>query len=123
VNNALTLVFNKRNSILKTFITPKYICVMQALITISDKQYLVKQGDKLFVPRQQAAIGDKLTIASLAQIDGANTTLQNSNSVQAVVLEHVKDEKVIVFKKKRRKRYQSRNGHRQQMTHIEVLSL
>lgn len=96
---------------------------MQALITISDKQYLVKQGDKLFVPRQKAAIGETLSITSLAQIDGANTTLQSSNSVQAVVLNHVKDEKVIVFKKKRRKRYQSRNGHRQQMTQIEVLSL
>ena len=43
--------------------------------------------------------------------------------IQAKVLGHVKDDKVIVFKKKRRKRYQSRNGHRQQMTQIEIISL
>ena len=46
---------------------------MQALIKISDKQYLVRQGDTLFVPRQKAAIGDTVVIKTLAQIDGENT--------------------------------------------------
>ncbi|NTV98015.1 MAG: 50S ribosomal protein L21, partial [Chlorobiaceae bacterium] len=55
---------------------------------------------------------------------GENTVLTPSgSSIQARVLDHVKDDKVVVFKKKRRKRYQSRNGHRQQMTQIEVVSL
>ena len=96
---------------------------MRALIKISDKQYLVRQGDKLFVPRQKTAIGETMEIKTMAQIDGANTVLNPDGSIQARVLDHVKDTKVIVFKKKRRKRYQSRNGHRQQMTQIEVLSL
>ncbi len=96
---------------------------MQALIKSSDKQCLVKQGDKLFVPKQKAAIGDTMDIKTLAAIDGANTVLNPAGSIQAKVLGHVKDDKVIVFKKKRRKRYQSRNGHRQQMTQIEILSL
>jgi len=96
---------------------------MQALIKISDKQFLVKQGDTLFVPRQKAAIGDTLAIKTLAQIDGENTTLNTGSTIQAKVLGHVKDTKVVVFKKKRRKRYQVRNGHRQQMTQIEVVSL
>lgn len=96
---------------------------MQALIKISDKQYLVKQGDKLFVPKQKAEIGATLEVTSIAAVDGENTSLQSSGTVQVKVLDHVKDEKVIVFKKKRRKRYQSRNGHRQQMTRIEVVSL
>ena len=96
---------------------------MQALIKISDKQYLVRQGDKLFVPRQKTAIGETMEIKTMAQIDGANTVLNPDGSIQARVLDHVKDTKVIVFKKKRRKRYQSRNGHRQQMTQIEVISL
>ncbi|NTW82764.1 MAG: 50S ribosomal protein L21 [Chlorobiaceae bacterium] len=97
---------------------------MQALIKISDKQYLVKQGDKLFVPRQKAVVGDTVEIASIANIDGENTVLNPAgSSIQAKVLGHVKDDKVVVFKKKRRKRYQSRNGHRQQMTQIEVVSL
>ena len=96
---------------------------MQALIKISDKQYLVRQGDTLFVPKQKTAIGETMEIKTMAQIDGANTVLNPDGSIQARVLDHVKDTKVIVFKKKRRKRYQSRNGHRQQMTQIEVISL
>jgi len=96
---------------------------MQALIKISDKQYLVRQGDTLFVPRQKTAIGETMEIKTMAHIDGANTVLNPDGSIQAKVLDHVKDTKVIVFKKKRRKRYQSRNGHRQQMTQIEVISL
>ena len=96
---------------------------MQALIKISDKQFLVRQGDTLFVPKQKASIGETLEIKTLAAIDGANTNLNPANSIQAKVLGHVKDDKVIVFKKKRRKSYQSRNGHRQQMTQIEIISL
>ena len=96
---------------------------MQALIKISDKQYLVRQGDTLFVPRQNTAIGETMEIKTMAHIDGANTVLNPDGSIQAKVLDHVKDTKVIVFKKKRRKRYQCRNGHRQQMTQIEVISL
>ncbi len=96
---------------------------MQALIKISDKQYLVRQGDTLFVPKQKNAIGETMEIKTMAHIDGANTVLNPDGSIQARVLDHVKDTKVIVFKKKRRKRYQSRNGHRQQMTQIEVISL
>ena len=96
---------------------------MQALIKISDNQYLVRQGDTLFVPKQRIAIGETMEIKTMAQIDGANTVMNPAGSIQAKVLDHVKDDKVIVFKKKRRKRYQSRNGHRQQMTQIEVISL
>ena len=96
---------------------------MQALIKISDKQYLVRQGDTLFVPRQKTAIGETMEIKTMAHTDGANTVLNSDGSIQARVLDHVKDTKVIVFKKKRRKRYQCRNGHRQQMTQIEVISL
>ncbi|MEI6847362.1 MAG: 50S ribosomal protein L21 [Chlorobiaceae bacterium] len=96
---------------------------MQALINVSDKQFMVKKGDKLFVPKQKNAIGDIIEIKTVASIDGENTILNPSGSIRAKVLDHVKDDKVIVFKKKRRKRYQSRNGHRQQMTQIEVISL
>ncbi|ABL65914.1 LSU ribosomal protein L21P [Chlorobium phaeobacteroides DSM 266] len=96
---------------------------MQALIAISDKQFLVKQGDTINVPRQKAEVGQTMEITPMANIDGANTTLNPSGTIQAKVLGHFKDEKVIVFKKKRRKRYQSRNGHRQQLTRIEIVSL
>ncbi|NTU93254.1 MAG: 50S ribosomal protein L21 [Chlorobiaceae bacterium] len=96
---------------------------MQALIVISDKQYLVKQGDKLFVPRQDAAAGDIIEVKPLMHVDQAQSTMQPAGTVKVKVLEHVRDEKVIVFRKKRRKRFQKRNGHRQHMTQVEVLSV
>ncbi|MBF0585606.1 50S ribosomal protein L21 [Prosthecochloris sp. N3] len=96
---------------------------MQALIEISDKQYLVQPGDKLTVPHQNAEVGTVLDIKPMVTIDRENTTLQPSGNIQVKVLEHLKGDKVVVFKKKRRKRYQRRNGHRQPLTQIEVLSM
>ncbi|NTU54080.1 MAG: 50S ribosomal protein L21 [Chlorobiaceae bacterium] len=95
---------------------------MQALIEISDKQYLVKQGDKIFVPRQQGAAGDVIEVKSLMQVDQANSTI-TAGTVTVKVLEHVRDETIVVFRKSRRKRFQKRNGHRQHMTQVEVLSV
>ncbi len=95
---------------------------MQALIEISDKQFLVKQGDKLFVPHQKAEVGNVIELKPLASVDRENTSMAPAGTtIQLKVLEHVKDDKIIVFKKKRRKRYQKRNGHRQLMTQVEVL--
>ncbi|ASQ90072.1 50S ribosomal protein L21 [Prosthecochloris sp. GSB1] len=96
---------------------------MQALIKISDKQFLVGKGEELAIPRQAAEVGDVLDVKPLATIDGESTSMEPSGNVQLKVLGHYKDEKVIVFKKKRRKRYQKRNGHRQQMTKVEVVSV
>ena len=96
---------------------------MQALIEISDKQYLVKAGDKLFIPHQKTEVGNVIDLKPLARIDQDKTSMQPSENVQLKVLEHLKDDKIVVFKKKRRKRYQKRNGHRQLMTQVEVLSM
>ncbi len=96
---------------------------MQTLIKISGKQYLVKTGDKLFIPHQDTEVGNVIDLKPLAQIDQDKTSIQPSGNVQLKVLEHLKDDKVVVFKKKRRKRYQKRNGHRQLMTQVEVLSI
>ncbi len=96
---------------------------MQALIEISDKQYLVKQGDKLFVPKQDAASGDVFEVKPLMHVAAEQSSLQPAGTVTVKVLEHVRDEKVVVFRKNRRKRFQKRNGHRQYMTRVEVLSV
>ncbi|NTU91428.1 MAG: 50S ribosomal protein L21 [Chlorobiaceae bacterium] len=96
---------------------------MQALIEISDKQYLVKQGDKLFVPRQDAAAGDVFEVKPLMHVAEEQSSLEPAGTVKVKVLDHVRDEKVVVFRKNRRKRFQKRNGHRQHMTQVEVLSL
>ncbi len=94
---------------------------MQALIQISDKQFLVEKGDTLFVPHQKAEVGNVIEVKPLARIEEDKTSLNSSDDIQLKVLEHLKDDKIIVFKKKRRKRYQKRNGHRQLMTRVEVL--
>jgi large subunit ribosomal protein L21 len=97
---------------------------MQALVEISDKQFLVKAGDKIFVPTQKADAGATLTYDKvLLTTDGATATVSPKSSVTAKVLEHVKGEKVLIFKKKRRKRYRRTKGHRQGYTHIEIVSV
>jgi large subunit ribosomal protein L21 len=96
--------------------------MMQALIEISDKQYLVKAGDKIFVPRQKAEAGDVIEVKTLMQVNQADSAM-NDGTAKVKVLDHVRDETVIVFRKNRRKRFQKRNGHRQHMTQVEVLSI
>lgn len=96
--------------------------MMQALIEISDKQYLVQEGDKIFVPKQKAATGDVIEVKSLMKVGQADSAL-NEGTAKVKVLDHVRDETIIVFRKKRRKRFQKRNGHRQHMTQVEVMSI
>ncbi|MCS7014132.1 MAG: 50S ribosomal protein L21 [Chloroherpetonaceae bacterium] len=97
---------------------------MKALVEISDKQFFVQQGDRLFVPKQKASEGDTLTLSKvLLTSDGTSASLNPSVSVTAKVLRHLKGEKVLVFKKKRRKRYRRTRGHRQDYTEIEILSI
>ncbi len=97
---------------------------MKALVEISDKQFFVSAGDTIFVPTQKAAEGETLTYNSvLLTTDGTTTTLSPKAAVTAKVLAHVKGEKVLVFKKKRRKRYRRTKGHRQGYTQLEILSI
>lgn len=97
---------------------------MKALVEISDKQFFVQPGERLFVPKQKAGEGETLTLSKvLLTSDGTTATLSPSVSVTAKVLRHLKGEKVLVFKKKRRKRYRRTYGHRQDYTEIEILSI
>ncbi|KER10760.1 MAG: 50S ribosomal protein L21 [[Candidatus Thermochlorobacteriaceae] bacterium GBChlB] len=97
---------------------------MRALVEISDKQFLVQPGDKVFVPTQAADEGATLTLGNvLLTSDGTTAALSPSSKVTAKVLRHLKGEKVLVFKKKRRKRYRRTRGHRQGFTELEILSI
>jgi len=98
---------------------------MYAIVEIAGQQFKVEKDQKVFVHRLQAeegkkvafdnvlllADGDKVTVGAPA-IDGAQ--------VGAKVLKHLKGDKVIVFKKKRRKGYRVKNGHRQALTEIQI---
>ncbi|WP_263786415.1 50S ribosomal protein L21 [Salinibacter grassmerensis] len=103
---------------------------MYAVVDVKDKQFKVQEGDTLYVPyHSDATAGQELTLDRVLLVsDGDGDVTLGTPAVEDVtatarVLEHVKGDKVIVFKKKRRKRYRVKKGHRQQYTQIEIESL
>lgn len=103
---------------------------MYAIIDVKDKQFKVQEDDTLYVPyHSEAEVDDELTldrVLLLSDGDGEvtlGTPTVEGASVTARVVDHVKGDKVIVFKKKRRKRYRVKRGHRQQYTQIHVEAL
>jgi len=101
---------------------------MYAILDVNNRQYKVKQGQEIYVDLQQAEVGADLTFNKilLAENEGSirvgTPSLANA-SVAAKVLDHVKGDKVIIFKKKRRKGYRVKKGHRQQFTKIRIESI
>jgi large subunit ribosomal protein L21 len=101
---------------------------MYAVVEIAGNQYKVNPSDRLYVPKLDNEVGssikfDKvLLFADEKSIKVGSPTLSDM-AVNATVLAHVKDEKVVVFKKKKRKGYRVKRGHRQQYTQIEITSI
>jgi large subunit ribosomal protein L21 len=98
---------------------------MFAIVEIAGKQYKVENEQQLFVNKLQNDSGDSLTFDKVLLVDNDGKAKIGKPSVKgasvsAKVLEHVKSDKVIVFKKKRRKGYAKRNGHRQDYTKIQI---
>lgn len=97
-----------------------------AVIKASGKQFTVKAGDRVRIPSVEAEVDSTLTFSDvLLKSDGdedvvIGTPLVDGASVSAKVLSHDKDKKIIVFKKKRRKGYKKKQGHRQGYTEILV---
>ena len=101
---------------------------MYAIVDIAGKQYKVREDDKLYVPRREADAGDELTFDRVLLVaDGddirVGTPTVPGASVTATVLREVKADKILVFKKIRRKRFKVKRGHRQRYTHIQIGSL
>lgn len=100
---------------------------MYAIVEISGKQFKVQEDTTLYVPRQQAEVGDTLTFDRVLLVSGDDVQVGaptvSGASVSAKVMDHVKADKVIVFKKKRRKGYRVKNGHRQQYTKVSIDAL
>lgn len=103
---------------------------MYAIIDVKDKQFKVQEDDTLYVPyHSEAEVDDELTldrVLLLSDGDGdvtLGTPTVEGASVTARVIDHVKGDKVIVFKKKRRKRYRVKRGHRQQYTQLRIEAL
>lgn len=101
---------------------------MYAIVNIKGNQYKVTQNQKVFVPKLKEEIGSKVTFDNVLMFTSDNKSFEIgsptlSKKVSATVLEHVKDDKVIVFKKKRRKGYKVKKGHRQNYTAVQIDSI
>jgi len=98
---------------------------MYAIVEIAGQQFKVEEGKKIFVHRLDVEDGKQIDFdhVLLIEEDGKVTvgepTVKDA-SVQAKVIDKVRGDKVIVFKKKRRKGYQKMNGHRQYLTKIQI---
>ena len=101
---------------------------MYAIVNISGKQFKVTQSQQLYVPLLESEVGSTVEFDDVMLYSDdsgvvVGTPRVDSASVTAKILEHMKDDKVLVFKKKRRKGYRKLNGHRQQYTRIEIDSI
>lgn len=98
---------------------------MYAIVEIAGQQFKVERGNKVYVHRLDANEGSKIEFDRVLLIDNGGSVSIGSPTVDgarvaATVVEHLKGDKVIVFKKKRRKGYQKWNNHRQSFTQILV---
>tara|TARA_B100000963_G_C22025347_1_gene408847 strand:+ start:7 stop:468 length:462 start_codon:yes stop_codon:yes gene_type:complete len=98
---------------------------MYAVVEIQGSQFKVSKNQKLFVNRIDAKEGSKVSFDNVLLVDdGKKVQVGKPNlsgsCVEAKVIAHKKDDKVIVFKKKRRKGYRVKNGHRQAITEIII---
>jgi large subunit ribosomal protein L21 len=101
---------------------------MFAIVSIAGQQYKVEEGQQIFVHRLAAQEGEKVSFDAVHLIENdGNVTIGTPNvggaSISASVLGHVKGDKLVVFKKKRRKGYRVKNGHRQSFTQITIDSI
>lgn len=101
---------------------------MYAIVEIAGHQYKVQKDQRLFVNRLQAEEGAELSFEKVMLTDNDGEVVVGAPviegmKVNAKVLQHLKADKVLVFKKKRRKGYQKMNGHRQHVSQIEITSI
>ena len=100
---------------------------MYAIIVTGGKQYKVEQGDEILVEKLDAEVGDTVNFDVLMMADGETVTVGKPYvegvAAKAVVVEHGKGRKVIVFKYKPKKNIRKKQGHRQPYTKVKVLSI
>jgi large subunit ribosomal protein L21 len=100
---------------------------MYAIVEMAGQQFKVAKDQKVFVHRLQGNEGDQVTFDKVLLIDDATITIGapaiDGAAVVAKILGHQKGDKVIIFKKKRRKGYRKKNGHRQSFTQILIESI
>ena len=101
---------------------------MYAVVDIAGQQFKVEENTAYYVPKLEIEVNKSVTFDNVLLYSDGKTTSIGSPSVKgakvkAKVIEHLKDDKVIVFKKKRRKSYRVKNSHKQQLSRIEVTKI
>nr|WP_042244881.1 50S ribosomal protein L21 [Nonlabens ulvanivorans] len=101
---------------------------MYAIVEIAGQQFKIEKDQKLFVHRLQEDEGATVSIDKVLLLGNDNDITLGAPAIEgafaeAKVLGHLKGDKVIVFKKKRRKGYRKKNGHRQSLTEIQISSI
>lgn len=101
---------------------------MYAIVDIAGQQFKVEKDQEIFVHRLEGKEGDKVSFDQVLLIDNDGKIAVGAPAIQDAavtgkIIAHLRGDKVIVFKKKRRKGYKRRNGHRQDMTKIQIESI
>jgi large subunit ribosomal protein L21 len=98
---------------------------MYAIVDIAGKQFKVAKDQYIYAPRMEGEAGSAVSFDKVLLVDNGGKVDVGAPTVKGLkvtgkILEHVKGNKVIVFKKKRRKGYAVKNGHRQQFTKVQI---
>jgi len=98
---------------------------MYAIVDIAGKQFKVMKDQQIFAPKLSGEAGDKVEFKEVLLVDNdgkvkIGTPTVKGAKVSGKIVEHLKGDKVIVFKKKRRKGYKKKNGHRQDYTKLLI---
>jgi large subunit ribosomal protein L21 len=98
---------------------------MYAIVDIAGKQFKVAKDQYIYAPKMEGETGTTVSFDKVLLTDNGSSIEVGAPTVKGVkvsgkILEHVKGDKVIVFKKKRRKGYAKRNGHREQFTKVQI---
>ncbi len=101
---------------------------MYAIVEIAGQQFKAEAGKKLYVHRLEGNEGDSVSFDKVLLTDDNGTVQVGAPTVTGVtvsakILTHLKDDKVTIFKKKRRKTYKKTQGHRQSLTQISIESI
>lgn len=101
---------------------------MYAIVDIAGKQFKVSKDQYIYAPKMEGEAGALVSFDKVLLTDNEGSVEVGAPTIQGIkvsgkILEHVKGDKVIVFKKKRRKGYAKRNGHREQFTKVQIESI
>ena len=101
---------------------------MYAIVDIAGKQFKVAKDQYIYAPLMEGEAGASVSFDKVLLVDNDGAVQIGAPAISGVkvsgkILEHVKGSKVIIFKKKRRKGYAVKNGHRQQFTKIQIESI